>query len=356
MTTILPATNNSPEEVESDHMAQPAEVVNMQPINEKTVSTIRVADIMTDADVELVQQLEEEEKQKKLTRSLRIRVARELTASIRVMPDGSRIFVRFGTGEINEHWILIISFSILGFTGLLQRYSNLQPVTWAINTVFGGLETLRSLHHMMAFVLGLLVIYHILRVAYLWFVKRIRVRMLPEIRDIRNFTGTIAYNLNKREKRPLSDRYTIEQKMEYWMLAAGIIVLGVTGLIQWFPSLVTQYLPGNTIPIARLVHSLQAILSVSIIIIWHMYNVVIKERNSSIFDGLITEKDIQEKHPIEYYRILKAQEFLKNLKTKQPATAQTQKAKIDEPMVQVNVPVIQSDKPADEPAVRQAGE
>lgn len=351
MTTILPATNSSPE-VEGDHMAQPAEVINMQPINEKAASTIRVADIMTDADVELVQQLEEEEKRKKLTRSLRIRVARELTARIRVMPDGSRIFVRFSTGEINEHWILLISFSILGITGLLQRYSNLQPVTWAINTVFGGLETLRSLHHMMAFVLGLLIIYHTLRVAYLWFVKRIRVRMLPEIRDFHNLTGTIAYNLNKRKKRPLSDRYTIEQKMEYWMLAAGITVLGISGLIQWFPSLVTQYLPGNIIPIARLAHSLQAVLSVSIIIIWHMYNAVIKERNSSIFDGVMTEKDIQEKHPIEYYRILKAQEFIKSLKTKQPPTAQTQKAKVDGLIVQVNVPTVQSD----EPAVRQAGE
>lgn len=351
MTTILPATNSSPE-VEGDHMAQPSEVVNMQPINEKTVTAVQAADIMTDADVELIQQLEEEEKQKKLTRSLRIRIARELTARIRVMPDGSRTFVRFSTGEINEHWILLISFSILGFTGLLQRYSNLQPVTWAINYIFGGLETLRSLHHMMAFVLGLLVIYHTLRVAYLWFVKRIRVRMLPEMRDFHNFTGMIAYNLNKRKNRPLSDRYTIEQKMEYWMLAAGIAVLGITGLIQWFPSLITRYLPGNTIPIARLAHSLQAVLSVSIIIVWHMYNAVIKEGNSSIFDGFMTEKDIKEKHPIEYYRILKAQEFIKSLKTKPPTTAQTQKAKVDEPVAQVNVPIVQSD----EPVVQQASE
>jgi formate dehydrogenase gamma subunit len=344
MMTIPPATNSS-SEVDSDHMAQPAEVVNVQPINEKTASPIQVENIKTDADVESLRQLDEEEKQKKLTRSLRIRIARELTARIRVMPDGSRTFIRFSTGEINEHWILLISFSILGFTGLLQRYSKFQPVTWSINNIFGGLETLRSLHHMMAFLLGLLVIYHTLRVAYLWFVKRIRVQMLPEIRDIHNFTGTIAYNLNKRKSRPLSDRYTIEQKMEYWMLAAGIAVLGITGLIQWFPSLVTLYLPGNTIPIARLAHSLQAVLSVSIVIVWHMYNAVIKEHNSSVFDGLMTEKEIKEKHPIEYYRILKAQEFLKGLKTKQPATVQTQKAKVDEPVVQVNVPAVQPDEP-----------
>ena len=351
MNTIQPATNNLPE-VESNPMAGPVEVVNRQPINEKTVAAVLAEDIKTDADFELLQRLEEEEKQKKLTRSLRIRIARELAARIRVMPDGSRMFVRFSTGEINEHWILLISFSILGFTGLLQRYSNLQPITWAINYIFGGIETLRSLHHMMAFVLGLLVIYHTLRVAYLWFVKRIRVQMLPETRDFHNFTGMIAYNLNKRKNRPLSDRYTIEQKMEYWMLAAGIVVLGITGLIQWFPSLVTQYLPGNAIPIARLAHSLQAVLSVSIVIVWHLYNAVIKERNSSIFDGSMTEKEIQEKHPIEYYRILKAQEFIKGLKTKKPATTQTQKAKVDEPNVQVNEPVVQSDAPA----VQQAGE
>ena len=83
-----------------------------------------------------------------------------------------------------------------------------------------------------------------------------------------------------------------------------------------------------------------------------MYNAVIKERNSSIFDGVMTEKDIQEKHPIEYYRILKAQEFIKSLKTKQPPTSQTQKANIGEPIAPVNVPAVQSD----EPAVQHAGE
>jgi formate dehydrogenase gamma subunit len=342
MTTILSVTNSSPEE-EGEHVEQPAEVVNGQSANKQAAATAQAAEVETEADieltqqledVELAQQLEEEERLKKLTRALRLRIARELAARIRVMPDGSRLFVRFSTGDINEHWILLVSFSILGFTGLLQRYSNLMPVTWLINYVFGGIETLRSLHHMMAFVLGLLVIYHIMRIAYLWFVKRIRVGMLPEIRDFHSLAGMIAYNLGKRKSRPLSDRYTIEQKLEYWMLAVGVMILGITGLIQWFPSLVTQYLPGNTIPIARLAHGLQAVLSVLTVLIWHMYNTAIKETNSSIFDGLMTEKDIQEKHPIEYHRILKALEFIKGLKTRQSTTAQTQKIKIDEPAVQ----------------------
>jgi cytochrome b subunit of formate dehydrogenase len=336
MTTIPPATNNTLE-AEGDHIEQPAEVLSGQSTNEQMAATVQAADIKTEADIELARQIEEEERLKKLTRALRIRIARELTARIRVMPDGSRVFVRFSTGEINEHWILLVSFSVLGLTGLLQRYTKLPPVTWLINYVFGGIETLRSLHHMMAFVLGMLAIYHILRIIYLWFVKRIRVGMLPEIRDFRGFTGMIAYNLGKRKSRPLSDRYTIEQKLEYWMIATGVMILGITGLIQWFPSLVTQYLPGNTILIARLAHSLQAVLSVLIVLTWHMYNVVIKEKNSSIFDGLMAEKDIQEKHPIEYHRILKAQEFIKGLKTKQSTTAQSQKAKVEEPAVQQTV-------------------
>jgi formate dehydrogenase gamma subunit len=337
----MTATNSLPE-AEVEHAAQPVEVVDGQSTNEKIPTSALELEIKAEADAELAQQLEEEERLKKLTRTLRIRIARELVARIRVMPDGSRMFVRFSTGEINEHWVLLVSFSILGFTGLLQRYSNLQPVTWIINYIFGGIETLRALHHMMAFVMILLAIYHFLRFIYVWFVKRIHVRMLPEIRDFRNFTGMIAYNLGKRKTRPLSDRYTIEQKLEYWMIAGGLVILGITGLIQGFPSLITQYLPGNTILIARLAHSLQAVLSVLIVLIWHFYNTIFKEKNSSIFEGLMSEKDIQEKHPIEYQRILKAHEFIKGLKSKQQSTTvQTPETKVDEVVAQVNEPVVQ---------------
>jgi hypothetical protein len=82
------------------------------------------------------------------------------------------------------------------------------------------------------------------------------------------------------------------------------------------------------------------VLSILIVLVWHLYNTVLKEKNTSIFDGLITEKDIQGKHPIEYYRILKALEFIKGLKSKQPVTTQIQKQNV-EPAPQVDEPAPQ---------------
>jgi len=39
------------------------------------------------------------------------------------MADGSRRIVRFKSVEIVEHWLLLITFAILGFTGLLQLFA-----------------------------------------------------------------------------------------------------------------------------------------------------------------------------------------------------------------------------------------
>ena len=255
------------------------------------------------------------DKMKKRARALKMRSALELSEQVKVMADGSRMFVRFSRGEIMEHWILLVSFSILGLTGLLQRYAAIYVIGLVINVVFGGIDTLRVIHHMAAIVFGLQSIYHGFKILYFWFVKREPGAMFPMVKDITDMLGMIKYNAGFAKERPKFDRYTVEEKLEYWALIWGTVVMSLTGLMQWFPTVTTQYLPGEAIPIARVAHSLEAVLAVAAIIMWHMYHSVIKEHNTSIFTGFMDEHEMQENHPLEYERILAAYEYVQKVKS-----------------------------------------
>lgn len=255
------------------------------------------------------------DKLKKRARALKMRSALELAEQVKPQADGSRMFMRFSRGEIIEHWVLLVSFSILGLTGLLQRYAAIYVVGLVINVVFGGIDTLRVMHHLAAIVFGLQSIYHGFKILYYWFVKREPGAMFPLVKDITDMIEMIKFNAGLSKARPKFDRYTVEEKLEYWALIWGTLVMGLTGLMQWFPTITTQYLPGSAIPVARVAHSLEAVLAVAAIAMWHMYHSVIKEHNTSIFTGLMDEHEMKENHPLEYERIMAAYDYVQKVKS-----------------------------------------
>jgi hypothetical protein len=53
-------------------------------------------------------------------------------------------------------------------------------------------------------------------------------------------------------------------------------------------------------------HELTGFLAVVTMLPWHLYHTVLKEWNPSIFTGLLDEKTIRRKHPLEYRQILAA--------------------------------------------------
>jgi formate dehydrogenase gamma subunit len=280
-------------------------------------------------------------------RSRRIAKARELASQLKPQADGSVLIQRFSLRERVQHFILIFSFTTLGFTGLMQTFSAWYPIAWVINTLLGGVDTLRIIHHLAAFTFGAQTIVHAFEILYFWFVKREIGSMVPAWSDLTGLIGMLKYNLGFAKSRPEFDRYSFEEKVEYWALWWGAIVMGITGVFQWFPALITQILPGMVIPMARIVHMLEAILAVLAIAIWHSYHSMIKERNFSIFTGYMTEHEMEENHPLEYQRILKAAEFLRNLRAKPAVSHRIQETKIEAPVT----PVVETEIPLEQPAI-----
>jgi cytochrome b subunit of formate dehydrogenase len=209
-----------------------------------------------------------------------------------------RYYQRFHWATRIAHGLLLSSFTLLGITGLPQKYA-LAGWAQALIRFFGGIETTRLIHHGAAVVLMLLTIYHLLDAGYKIFVRRVRLSMLPGIKDVKDGIQAFAYNLGLKKTRPQMDRYTFEEKLEYWALVWGTVIMGITGFLMWNPIASTRLLPGEVIPAAKAAHGGEALLAVAAIIIWHMYSVHLKRFNKSMFTGRMTEAEMLHEHPLE---------------------------------------------------------
>jgi cytochrome b subunit of formate dehydrogenase len=209
-----------------------------------------------------------------------------------------RLYERFQWPQRVAHALLLASFTLLGFTGLPQKYA---AAGWAQVMIgfFGGIETTRLIHHVSAVVLMLLAVYHTMDIGYKIFVRHIRLSMLPGIKDIKDALQTFLYNLGVFKNRPQMGRYTFEEKVEYWALIWGILIMGLTGFMMWNPIATSKILSGEFIPAAKAAHGGEALLAVMAIVIWHMYGVHIRRFNKAMWTGRQTEDEMLHEHPLE---------------------------------------------------------
>src|SRR3972149_12503 len=103
-------------------------------------------------------------------------------------------YLRFSVLQRIEHLILLISFGLLGITGLAQKFAA-NPIAEATLRLFGGIEGTRTVHHISAITMGLLAAYHIVAVGYRVFVLRARMTMLPAPGDFFELLNDVKHNL-----------------------------------------------------------------------------------------------------------------------------------------------------------------
>lgn len=217
------------------------------------------------------------------------------------MRDG-QTYQRFSLFQRLEHWIMVISFVTLAATGLPQRYA-LSP--WAETLIgwMGGIETVRIVHRVAATLFITITIAHVLELAYKVLVLRVRFSILPGLRDVTDLLGTIAYNLRLTRQPPSLPRFTFAEKIEYWALVWGSVLMIITGAMLWNPIATTKFLPGEFIPAAKMAHSAEALLAGLAVLIWHVYFVHLRTFNKSMFTGRLTRHEMEEEHAAELQEI-----------------------------------------------------
>lgn len=213
-----------------------------------------------------------------------------------------RVFLRFSISQRWEHAALLLSGLVLLLTGLPQKYRN-WPISQDLLATPDSVELIRQIHHIAAIVLLIEALYHLGKIIYLMSKRRLPGDLLPTWQDVRDAGQMVQYLLFLRKDKPQFGRYNFEQKVTYWFIFFAILIMGVSGLIIWFPIFVTRFLPGGVIPAAKLAHSTEAVVTAIFVVIWHVYHVHIERTNLSMFTGRVSEEEMKTFHEKEYKRL-----------------------------------------------------
>lgn len=210
-------------------------------------------------------------------------------------------FHRFSVTERAEHWLLVASFTTLAVTGLVQMFAGAGPARALIGWL-GGLSGTQMVHRIAAGVFGTSSVIHVASAAYALVVRGRKAPMLPAMEDVRDFFREVAFNLGRATERPSFGRFSYAEKMEYWALLWGVVVMGLTGVLMWDTARTAAVLPFVVVPVARAVHGYEALLAVLAVLTWHVYHVHVRHFNRSMFRGWLSRKEMEELHPLELDR------------------------------------------------------
>ncbi len=215
-----------------------------------------------------------------------------------------RGYSRFPVSDRVQHALMAASFLVLTVTGLPQKFilANNAYLDDVIDAM-GGLESVRIIHRAAATVLMVVTVYHLLAVAQRVLVRRVSLSMLPRYQDVVDALQAVRYNLGLARERPRTGRYTWEEKVEYWSLIWGTIVMIGTGFMLWNPVATARFLPGQWIPAAQVIHGGEALLAILAVLVWHFYSVHLRHFNRSMWTGEMTEDEMEHEHPLELERI-----------------------------------------------------
>lgn len=217
---------------------------------------------------------------------------------------GPRVVVRMTKKQRFQHATLAITFFMLVFTGFALKY----PQSW-LGTIFVN-ELIRSWMHRIAGSLMLVAsVYHMFYLAYYAEGRKMFMDMLPELKDATDMVDVFKYYLGFSSKKPQFKRFNYAEKMEYWALVWGTIVMGLTGVMAWFKVLFGSVVPGWWIDVAITVHFYEAILATLAIIVWHFYAVIFDPDTYPInwawLDGKVSLEHYREEHGLDSETIAK---------------------------------------------------
>lgn len=236
---------------------------------------------------------------------------------------GQKQYVRFPLPYRLMHAVMIVSFLTLATTGMVLKFSY---TGWAmtISRLLGGVAISGFIHRCAAILMFGLFVVHI---GYILRRKKTEGQswkdlllgagtMMFTLRDIREFKETIKWYLGK-GPRPNYGRWTYWEKFDYFAVFWGIMVIGLSGLMLWFPGFFTLFLPGWVINVATIIHSDEALLATGFIFTIHFFNTHFRPEkfpmDKVIFTGRMSVEELKTERPAEYEALVAKNELEKHL-------------------------------------------
>jgi len=226
-----------------------------------------------------------------------------------------RHIMRFRLFHRMTHGLIIVSFLGLVATGFPLKYSYTK---WAqeLMAFLGGYQVAGNLHRFFAI---LTLVYVVMHVGYIVYYIRVKRRqpllkflfgsesMVLRLKDIKDFWMHVKWFFWLGPK-PRWDRWTYWEKFDYWGVFWCVTIIGLSGLMLWFPTIFSVFLPGWMFNVATVIHSIEALLAAGVIFTVHFFNAHFRPgkfpMDPVIFTGRITKEEFKEERPEEYQRLV----------------------------------------------------
>ncbi len=223
---------------------------------------------------------------------------------------------RFPTLYRNLHLMVITSFLALAITGMTLKFSY-TPWAYVLSRLLGGFESAGVIHR-----IGALVTFSYFAIHIVDMLRRKAASkqswadfilgpngMMFSLTDLKEIVGSLKWFLGM-GPRPNYGRWTYWEKFDYFAVFWGVAVIGMSGLLLWFPTFFTHFLPGWLLNVATIIHSDEALLAVGFIFTVHFFNTHFRPEkfpmDTVIFTGSIPLDEFKQDRPREYEQLVKS--------------------------------------------------
>ena len=161
---------------------------------------------------------------------------------------------RYNASERLNHWITGICFILLALSGLAFFHPAFYPLTM----LFGGGTWTRILHPYIGVVMFLFFLVMAIRFAGLNMIEK---RDVEWLKNVNKMVDGDDHDM------PEQGKYNGGQKVLFWGLVIGMLMLIITGVLMWRAWL---NLPVSVVRVASVVHAVAAVWMIGLIIL-HVY-------------------------------------------------------------------------------------
>jgi predicted CXXCH cytochrome family protein len=226
----------------------------------------------------------------------------------------SQYYVKcFTVSQRITHFFVIVSFMSLALTGMMLKFSGM-PWAQFIANIFGGVEAARNVHRVAAVITFGYFIFHLLSLVRLKRKRKYSLRTLVfgkdslmfNKQDVLDFFATLKWFFGK-GPHPNYGRWRYWEKFDYLAVFWGVVIIGVSGLMLWFPEFFTKFIPGWMINVATIIHSDEALLAVGFIFTIHFFNTHLRPEafpmDAVIFTGVTPLEEYKKDRPLDYEKL-----------------------------------------------------
>jgi len=242
---------------------------------------------------------------------------------------------RFGGWWRLAHLVGALSIMTLALTGLTVFFAE---SSWApfVMKILGGPRSAGIIHRIGAIGFMSVFFIHLIYFAvhigrnlstFQWFGPK---SLIPNWQDFADIVAMFKWFFGL-APRPMLDRFTYWEKFDYWAPFWGMTIIGLSGLMMWFPSVTAAFLPGWVFNVASIVHGEEAILAVVFLFTVHFFNNHFRPdkfpQDITMFTGKVPLEVYMHEHRREYDRLVETGEIDKYL-VQTPSTPMRRWSKI----------------------------